>query len=57
MTNGKVKGGPRADAGDPDKAEKGEDAPIKADDHSLDSSRYVVHTTEAAWRPQLAEAA
>lgn len=42
---------------DPDKAERGEDAPIKTDDHSLDGKRYVVHTTEAVWRPQLTEAA
>lgn len=42
---------------DPDKAAKGEDAPIKADDHSLDAGRYVVKTTEAAWRPELREAA
>jgi PBSX family phage terminase large subunit len=42
---------------DPDKAERGEDAPIKADDHSLDSGRYVLHTTQAAWRPHLQEAA
>lgn len=42
---------------DPDKAEKGEDAPIKVDDHSLDSGRYVIHTTEAVWRPYLLEAA
>ncbi|MCO1575016.1 PBSX family phage terminase large subunit [Crossiella sp. SN42] len=38
-----------------DKAsERGEDAPIKADDHSLDAVRYVVHSTETLWRPQLA---
>ncbi|HEY9367555.1 PBSX family phage terminase large subunit [Streptomyces sp.] len=42
---------------DPDKAEKGEDAPIKADDHSLDGGRYVVKTTESAWRNDLKEAA
>lgn len=35
---------------DPDKAARGEDAPIKADDHSLDAGRYVVRTTESAWR-------
>jgi hypothetical protein len=34
-------------------AEKGEDKPIKTDDHSLDAGRYVVKTTEALWRPQL----
>jgi PBSX family phage terminase large subunit len=42
---------------DPDKAERGDDAPIKADDHSLDGGGYGVYTTEALWRPQLLEAA
>ncbi|WP_067483794.1 PBSX family phage terminase large subunit [Actinomadura hibisca] len=42
---------------DPDKAARGEDAPIKADDHSLDAGRYVVHTTQTAWRSDLREAA
>lgn len=42
---------------DPDKAEKGEDAPIKADDHSLDGARYVTFTTQPMWRHQLREAA
>ncbi|MEV0660139.1 PBSX family phage terminase large subunit [Actinomadura luteofluorescens] len=42
---------------DPDKAAKGEDAPIKADDHSLDAARYAVHTTQSAWRSDLREAA
>lgn len=42
---------------DPDKAAKGEDAPIKADDHSLDAGRYVIRTTETAWRSDLREAA
>ncbi|WP_433465716.1 PBSX family phage terminase large subunit [Spirillospora sp. CA-128828] len=41
---------------DPDKAAKGEDAPIKADDHSLDAARYAVHTTQSAWRSDLKEA-
>ncbi|WP_043843494.1 PBSX family phage terminase large subunit [Amycolatopsis taiwanensis] len=41
---------------DPDKAERGEDAPIKVADHSLDAGRYVVHTTEALWRPHVQEA-
>jgi PBSX family phage terminase large subunit len=40
---------------DPDKAEKGEDAPIKAADHSLDGGRYGIHTTEALWRPYVQE--
>ncbi|HWO67043.1 MAG TPA: hypothetical protein VNO31_44130, partial [Umezawaea sp.] len=42
---------------DPKKAEKGEDAPIKTEDHSLDAGRYAVHTTEAIWHGQLLEAA
>lgn len=36
-------------------AEKGEDVPIKVNDHSIDAARYVLHTTQAAWRPQLAK--
>ncbi|HEY9476257.1 MAG TPA: PBSX family phage terminase large subunit [Mycobacteriales bacterium] len=42
---------------DEDASAKGEDRPIKADDHSLDAGRYAVHTTEAAWRPLLAREA
>lgn len=42
---------------DPDKAAKGEDAPIKVDDHSLDAGRYVIRTTHASWRNDLKEAA
>jgi hypothetical protein len=42
---------------DPKAAAAGEDKPIKAEDHSLDAGRYAIHTTEAAWRPQLQEAA
>jgi PBSX family phage terminase large subunit len=38
---------------DPDKAEKGEDAPIKADDHSLDAMRYAIHSTRSLWRSQI----
>lgn len=34
-------------------AQKGEDKPIKVDDHSLDDARYVVHSTEHLWRPVL----
>lgn len=32
-------------------AEKGEDKPIKADDHSLDAARYAIKTTEYTWTP------
>lgn len=38
---------------DDSKAAKGEDAPIKVDDHAVDAMRYAIHTTEAAWRPHL----
>lgn len=42
---------------DDDAAAKGEDKPIKADDHSLDAVRYVVHSTENQWRSALPLAA
>ncbi|MEV0445847.1 PBSX family phage terminase large subunit [Streptomyces spectabilis] len=38
---------------DDEKAEKGEDAPIKQDDHSCDALRYGIRTTEALWRPHI----
>jgi PBSX family phage terminase large subunit len=38
---------------DDEKAERGEDAPIKLDDHSCDALRYGVRTTEALWRPHI----
>jgi PBSX family phage terminase large subunit len=38
---------------DDEKAQKGEDVPIKADDHSCDALRYGVHTTESLWRPYI----
>ena len=38
---------------DPDKAAKGEDAPIKADDHAMDAARYGIYTTRAIWTPAL----
>lgn len=38
---------------DDEKAEKGEDVPIKLDDHSCDALRYGVRTTEALWRPHI----
>lgn len=34
-------------------AERGEDKPIKENDHSVDALRYGVRTTEALWRPYL----
>ncbi|GGO63168.1 PBSX family phage terminase large subunit [Nonomuraea cavernae] len=33
------------------KAERGDDAPVKVDDHSVDAGRYILHTTQAAWMP------
>lgn len=38
---------------DPDKAEKGEDAPIKLQDHSCDAMRYAIKTPEVIWRPHI----
>ncbi|MGW0550550.1 PBSX family phage terminase large subunit [Streptomyces altiplanensis] len=38
---------------DDKKAAKGEDAPVKRDDHSCDALRYGVRTTEALWRPHI----
>lgn len=37
--------------------EKGEDKPLKADDHGPDALRYVVRTTESIWRSRLGLAA
>ncbi|WP_217369806.1 phage terminase large subunit family protein [Nonomuraea antri] len=36
-------------AWDDRKAEKGEDAPLKEHDHSVDAMRYALHTTQAVW--------
>lgn len=38
---------------DDEAAEKGEDKPIKRDDHSCDALRYGIRTTEALWRPNI----
>lgn len=38
-------------AWDPKATERGEDKPLKANDHSVDALRYVVTTTETNWRP------
>ncbi len=35
---------------DPAAAERGEDKPLKIDDHGADSSRYAVATTQASWQ-------
>jgi PBSX family phage terminase large subunit len=37
-------------------AEKGEDAPLKVDDHSVDAARYAIATPEVLWRPLLRSA-
>jgi len=38
-------------------SEKGEDKPVKANDHSQDSSRYAIVTTENIWRQYIKLAA
>ncbi|MCX5607050.1 PBSX family phage terminase large subunit [Streptomyces sp. NBC_00047] len=38
-------------------AARGEDKPVKKDDHSVDALRYVIHSTAHEWRPLLAQAA
>ncbi|GHJ27011.1 phage terminase large subunit [Streptomyces hygroscopicus subsp. sporocinereus] len=35
---------------DPKATERGEDAPLKVDDHSADALRYAVHSTAHEWR-------
>ncbi len=35
---------------DDDAAERGEDKPIKADDHGIDAARYAIFTTRSIWR-------
>ncbi|MHA4819339.1 PBSX family phage terminase large subunit [Streptomyces aculeolatus] len=35
---------------DPKATERGEDAPLKIDDHSADALRYVIHSTAHEWR-------
>lgn len=37
-------------AWDPKKTEKGEDAPLKVNDHEVDALRYAVHTSRALWQ-------
>jgi phage terminase large subunit len=36
--------------------ERGEDAPVKRDDDSLDAMRYALITTESQWRAELGPA-
>lgn len=38
---------------DPKKTAKGEDAPIKVNDHAVDGWRYAVHTSRVLWRDQI----
>lgn len=38
-------------------AEKGEDKPVKAADHSLDAGRYAIASTSTLWRPLVRDAA
>lgn len=40
---------------DEEKAEKGEDAPVKVADHGLDMIRYATHTTRSVWQHQVRE--
>jgi PBSX family phage terminase large subunit len=40
-------------AWDPKATAKGEDKPLKVNDHSVDGLRYVVTSTETNWRPYL----
>ncbi|MFF2367191.1 PBSX family phage terminase large subunit [Streptomyces sp. NPDC058122] len=35
---------------DPKASERGEDAPLKVDDHSVDALRYAIHSTAHEWR-------
>jgi PBSX family phage terminase large subunit len=44
-------------AWDPKATEKGEDKPLKIDDHGPDALRYAAITTQAVWQGQLMEAA
>jgi phage terminase large subunit len=40
-------------AWDEKSAGKGDDKPVKLEDHSLDALRYALRTTEALWRPHI----
>ncbi|MGY4988899.1 PBSX family phage terminase large subunit [Streptomyces nigrescens] len=44
-------------AWDPAASERGEDKPIKRDDHSVDALRYAIHSTANEWRGLLTAAA
>jgi len=38
---------------DPKATERGEDKPLKVNDHSLDAGRYILHTTAHTWKRQV----
>ncbi|MFD0210822.1 PBSX family phage terminase large subunit [Streptomyces hirsutus] len=38
---------------DPKATERGEDAPLKQNDHGVDALRYAIKTTQHIWRPQI----
>lgn len=38
---------------DPKKTAKGEDAPIKVNDHAVDGWRYAIHTSRTLWRDEI----
>lgn len=38
---------------DPKATERGEDAPLKVDDHEADALRYAVHTSRTLWQPHI----
>lgn len=40
-------------AWDPKKTAKGEDAPIKVNDHAVDGWRYAIHTSRVLWRDEI----
>lgn len=40
---------------DPKASERGEDAPLKVDDHSCDALRYAIHSTAHEWRHLLTQ--
>lgn len=40
-------------AWDPKATKRGEDAPIKVDDHEVDALRYAIHSSRATWRSRV----
>lgn len=41
---------------DDEASAKGEDKPLKTDDHSIDAARYAIVTPEVIWRPMIRDA-